>query len=98
MGPYPPRNMDSMCNLLRDLFNSFKNSVARHCEVKSGECKTYCEKYCDHFYQGGWKMNCPKFENENEGNKTENILNTNNYIDLYLANFIKGNDNCMAVD
>ena len=81
-----------MCAALQSLDVLIASNPEGQCEVKSGECKNYCNRYCDHFNR---LWNCPRFENENESNKTENLLNANNDLGPYLADFIKGK-NCRA--
>ena len=72
----------------RQFINS--SVVKDHCDLKEEGCKGYCNAYCDHFVSDYslptrfWSR-CPSFQ----GSPLEP---RNEEIDLYLTNFLNGED------
>lgn len=84
------KKRNNFCNdFVKDKLRSLDNIAKEHCKLKTGDCKNYCEKYCDYFTamdRGSYyDANCPK---DRPSNQTEELLPTDKDIDDYLHKFM----------
>ena len=88
---------DGLCkNTIHEARQFIDSAIVKdHCELNEEGCKGYCNAYCDHFASPFVYMNWPPTNFRcptQEANATDELLPRNEEIDLYLTNFLNGED------